>query len=154
MAALYEEDFYAWTQRASELLRQGCFGAIDIEHVAEEIEDMGKEQKHALRSQMRKLIFHLLKWEFQPECRSRSWLESIGNARAEIVDVLEQNPSLRPSTSGLPSDVYKQAIKLAMLETGIAKRAFPAACPYTFQQFMDDEFLPGPSEPDPRQEAM
>jgi hypothetical protein len=65
MAALYDHDFYAWSQRAGELLRKGCFGEVDIEHVAEEIEDMGKEKKHALKSQTRRLILHLLKWQFQ-----------------------------------------------------------------------------------------
>jgi hypothetical protein len=154
MAALYEEDFYAWTQRAGELLRSGCFGQIDIEHVAEEIEDMGKEQKHALKSQMRRLIVHLLKWEFQPQKRSDSWLESIDDARLEIADDLDQNPSLKPMMPDLPSQVYAQAVKRAALESHLNPRSFPAACPYTFQQLMDEEFLPGPSEPDPRKEAM
>ena len=154
MAALYERDFYAWTQRASELLRRGCFGEIDMEHVAEEIEDMGKEQKHALKSQMRRLILHLLKWEFQPGRRSDSWLESIGDARVEIADDLDQNPSLKPLAPELPNQVYAQAVKRAATETHLAQKTFPPSCPYTYEQLMDDDFLPGPAQPHPRDAPM
>jgi hypothetical protein len=150
LASLYDKDFYAWTQQASQLLRQGCFAEADIEHVAEEIEDMGKARQHTLMSQTRRLIFHLLKWQFQPQRRSRSWLRSIGSARIEIEDVLKQSPTLKRTTSILPSEVYKQAVDLAITETGLARTTFPRACPYTFEQIMDTEFLPGPPAPDPR----
>ncbi len=151
LASLYEHDFYAWTQRASELLRRGCFAEADIEHVAEEIQDMGLERKHALKSQTRRLILHLLKWQFQPQSRSMSWLESIGNARDEVIDVLEQNPSLKPLTPGLPDEVYARAVKTAVRETRFKGDPFPETCPYTFEQIMDDDFLPGDPLPDPRE---
>jgi hypothetical protein len=143
LAALYDRDFYAWSQRASELLRKGCFEEADIEHVAEEIEDMGKERQHTLKSQTRRLLLHLLKWQFQPERRSRSWRVSNGNVRVEISDVLEENPSLRPSTPELPCAVYRQAVELVELQTGLARSTFPDGCPYTFGQMMDRDFLPG-----------
>jgi hypothetical protein len=143
LAALYDRDFYAWSQRASELLRKGCFAEADVEHVAEEIEDMGIERKHSLKSQTRRLLWHLLKWQFQPERRSRSWRVSITNARVEISDILEENPSLGPSTHDLPGAVYRQAVNLAVEETGLARKVFPEGCPYSFDQMMEDNFLPG-----------
>ncbi|HEY7389754.1 MAG TPA: DUF29 domain-containing protein [Bryobacteraceae bacterium] len=143
LAALYEQDFYAWSQRASELLRKGCFAEADIEHVAEEIEDIGIERKHSLKSQTRRLLVHLLKWQFQPERRSHSWLVSIGNARVEISDNLEENPSLKATTPDLPRELYQKAVKLAILETGLLRKSFPDSCPYTFDQMIDDDFLPG-----------
>jgi hypothetical protein len=142
MAALYEQDFYAWTQRASELLRKGCFAEADIEHVAEEIEDMGKERQHVLKSQTRRLILHLLKWEAQPERRSRSWRATMSDARAEITDLLEENPSLKPLTNDTPGNVYEQAVKQAMDEAGLPRKVFPPTCPYTFEQIMTDNFPP------------
>jgi hypothetical protein len=151
LASLYERDFYAWTQRASELLRKGCFAEADIDHVAEEIADMGLEHKHALKSQTRRLILHLLKWQFQPQRRTRSWLASIGNARTKILDVLQESPSLKPSTADLPREVYDRAVKLVVLETRLNRRSFPETCPYTFEQIMEDDFLPGSPFPDPRE---
>ncbi len=143
LAALYGRDFFAWTQRASELLRKGCFAEADIQHVAEEIADMGKERQHALKSQTRRLLVHLLKWQFQPERRSRSWRVSMANARVEISDVLEESPSLKATTPDLPADVYQNAVKLTTLETGLPRKSFPDSCPYTFDQMMEDDFLPG-----------
>jgi hypothetical protein len=142
LASLYERDFYEWTQRASELLRKGCFAEADIEHVAEEIEDMGKEHKHALKSHTRRLILHLLKWQFQPDRRSRSWLVSITNARIEILDVLEESPSLKPTTVDLPNAVYSRAVELAAIETGLHESSFPETCPYSFEQIMQRDFPP------------
>lgn len=142
MAALYDHDFYAWSQRAGELLRKGCFGEVDIEHIAEEIEDMGKEKKHALESQTRRLILHLLKWQFQPQRRSDSWMESIDDARTEIAGVLKYNPSLKPMTTDLPGEIYDQAARQAARQTGLARKAFPSTCPYSFEQLADEEFLP------------
>ncbi|HLI85614.1 MAG TPA: DUF29 domain-containing protein [Bryobacteraceae bacterium] len=142
LAELYDQDFYAWTQRASELLRRGCFAEADIEHVAEEIEDMGKEKQHALKSQARRLMVHLLKWEAQPAMRSRSWRATIVNARTEIADILEENPSLQQMTAEVPGRIYGAALEEAMAETGLGRKRFPASCPYTFEQLMDHRFPP------------
>jgi hypothetical protein len=134
MAALYERDFVEWTKQNSKLLRRGCFAEADVEHIAEE---------HSLQRQMRRLIVHLLKYEFQPGKRSRSWLVSMASARIEIADVLEQDPSLKRSARQLPAKVYPQAVKLASLETDLGKKAFPSECPYSFEQIMDEDFPPG-----------
>jgi hypothetical protein len=142
LAALYDQDFYAWSQKASELLRKGCFAEADIEHVAEEIEDMGKERQHALRSQMRRLLMHLLKWEAQTAMHSRSWRSSITDARTEIADVLKDNPSLKRFATALPDEVYEPAAEQAMDETGLGRKHFPATCPYTFEQLMNRNFPP------------
>ena len=150
LGSLYERDFYAWTQRAGELLRKGCFGELDIEHLAEEIEDMGKEQKRSLESQMRRLILHLLKWQFQPHRRTGSWLESIDEARSEIEALLRHNPSLKAIVAGLPEEVFNRAVKLAARESKLDTKTFPKVCPYTVDELLDDDFLPEPLLPDPR----
>ena len=69
----YNSDFVEWTVRNAELLRRGRFDEVDLHHVIEEIEDLGKNWHLALDSHTYQLIAHLLKWEHQPEGRSGSW---------------------------------------------------------------------------------
>ena len=81
-ASLYDEDFAVWTAETARLLRAGRFDEVDIEHVAEEIEDMGKRDKRELHSRLTVLILHLLKWKWQPEKKSASWGSTIVTQRA------------------------------------------------------------------------
>jgi Domain of unknown function DUF29 len=138
----YEQDFYAWTQRTAELLRAGRFDEADIEHVAEEIEDMGWRDVRELNSRMRVLLAHLLKWQFQPDQRSASWRGTISAQRQELDSVLEQSPSLRPKLETGLADNYTRAVKRAAAETGLGSERFPATCPYAVEQVLDEDFLP------------
>ena len=70
-SGLYDEDFFEWTRRNAELLRAGRLEQADIAHIAEEIEDMGKRDLRGLNSRVQVLLIHLLKWQLQPEKRSR-----------------------------------------------------------------------------------
>jgi hypothetical protein len=138
----YDDDFYAWTQDQARLLRAGDFHAVDVTHLAEEIEDLGKSQRHAVTSHLRVLMLHLLKWEHQPQRRSESWLSSIGNARAEIDGYLDDNPSLRHDLQMFVDRVYPSARRLAAVETSLSPETFPATCPWTLAQLQDLDFLP------------
>jgi len=138
----YEQDFYAWTQRTADLLRAGRFAEADIEHVAEEIEDMGRRDLRELNSRVQVLMKHLLKWQTQPKRRSRSWSGTIASQRSELEGLLTQSPSLRPKLAGGLGSNYDQAVKLAAAETGLRKEAFPPSCPYRVEQLLDDDFLP------------
>ncbi len=102
-ATLYEQDFYAWTQEQAALLREGALHDLDVTHLAEEMESLGKSDRRALGSHLRNLVLHLLKWHGQPTGRDtgHSWRSSIRNARAEIAVLLEDSPSLRREVSGL-----------------------------------------------------
>ena len=77
MNSLYEADFFQWTQETSDRLRRGEFATIDVPALVEEVEDLGKRQKSALQSRLAVLIGHLLKWDQQPEKRSKSWRATI-----------------------------------------------------------------------------
>jgi hypothetical protein len=143
LAALYEKDFYEWTQRNSELLSQGCVHEVDIPHIAEEIKDMGERDKREVRSRLVVLITHLLKWQFQPEIRSSSWLSTINEQRNELDGIFDQSGSLeRVGRSDLVG-VYRRAKKQASVETSISTDHLPAECPYSFEQIMDIDFLSG-----------
>ena len=141
-ASLYDEDFAVWTSETASLLRERRFDEVDIEHVAEEIEDMGKRDKRELHSRLAVLILHLLKWKWQPERKSESWRSTIAAQRMEIDLVLDDSPSLRRAIPETLSQVYRRALKTATAETGLPARTFPRECPFSPDQILDLSFLP------------
>jgi Domain of unknown function DUF29 len=141
---LYERDFFEWTQVNADLLSRGCFETADIAHIAEELADMGRSDRREVTSFLRRLIMHLLKWQMQPGQRSSSWIASIGDSRVHLKDIFDQSPSLRRFASDAIGSVYSDARELAAQETGLEETAFPAECPYSFDQLMDRRFFPDP----------
>jgi hypothetical protein len=138
----YEQDFYAWTRRTAELLRAGRLDEVDIEHVAEEIEDMGRRDVRELNSRMQVLLAHLLKWQSQTDRRSASWRATITSERLELDGLVAQSPSLRPKLASGLADNYARAVLRAAAETGLGRERFPATCPYRVEQVLDEDFLP------------
>jgi len=141
--ALYDQDFYAWSNQQAALLRAGKLGQADIEHIAEEIESMGKTEKRELISRLTVLLLHLLKWRFQPAKRVVSWEASIRVQRNRLADHLDDNPSLKPLLPAALSAAYRDALLEAVAETGLPAVTFPAKCPWSFEQALDAGFWPG-----------
>ncbi len=139
---LYERDFLIWTEDTARLLRAGRFDEVDVEHIAEEIEDMGKSRRHELHSRLTTLLWHLLKWKYQPEKRSTSWRLTILEQRRELGYLLEESPSLRPAVSKAVGSVYSHSVKGASTETDLPCSAFPDHCPFAPEQILDEDFLP------------
>ena len=142
LAGLYDEDFCEWTRRSAELLRAGRFEQADIEHIAEEIEDMGKRDLKELNSRVRVLLSYLLKWQLQPEKKSRSWERTIASQRTELGQLLEDSPSLRVRIQPNLRHIYQKSVQLAVLDTGLPNSQFPSEIPFTVEQILDPEFLP------------
>ncbi len=139
----YETDFYAWTQEQAQAIRAKDVAAMDIEHVAEEIDDLGANIQHAITSQLERLLLHLLKWRYDPaQDPRRLWRVSILDARHEIAKHLRRNPSLRDYLAGEFPDAYRYARRVAALETELPLATFPEACPWTVDQVLDEDFLP------------
>jgi hypothetical protein len=138
----YDRDFYAWLMTNAELLRQGRLSEIDAEHIAEELEDMGKSERRALESWLRVLILHLLKWQHQPTLRGPSWQQSMDNARDENERRHVDSSSLRPRLGELVAARYPNARKNAMRETGLPLATFPETCPFTLDQLLDEGWWP------------
>jgi len=136
----YDHDFYAWTQEQSKHLRTGQLQLIDIENLAEEIDDMGRAERRELESRLEVLLMHLLKWQFQPSRRSRSWQLTIKEQRLRLRKHLKQNPSLKAAIADVFEDAYQLAVISAEKETGLD--IFPDICPYADQQVLLDGFLP------------
>ncbi len=100
--AFYDRDFYSWANEQAALLRAGRLSEADLQHIAEEIEDLGKAEKHTLASHVRTIIEHLMKLQASPAIEPRAgWRESMRRVRDDIADVLEDSPSLRRELPGL-----------------------------------------------------
>ena len=140
MTTLYESDVYQWSKRQTELLRNEDFEHVDWQNLIEEIDSVGSEQLHKVESHLIRLLQHLLKWEYQPKRRTRSWAVTIVAQRDRLQRVLRRNPSLRAQLPALLADVYPSAVRLAAVETGLDKQTFPATCPYTLAEIMDEDF--------------
>ncbi|NHZ82767.1 DUF29 family protein [Massilia sp. CCM 8695] len=142
MAGLYEMDVLAWSIEQAALLRERRWSALDIENLAEEIEDVGNSVRHELGSRMAVLIAHLLKWQFQPQLRSKSWLKTMKVQRASIARKLGKVPSLKSALSDEDSlqDIWDDALVLAIKDTGLHE--FPDMPIWTSAQMLDPAFLP------------
>lgn len=138
----YDTDFYLWTQQQAELLRQGQMQAVDAANLAEEVESMGKSDRRAIESHLFVILAHLLKWQFQPTRRGKSWRLSIWNGRMDIARLLRDSPSLKPQLSTLVMEEYPGARKQAADETGLPLATFPDLCPFTVEQVLDAEYWP------------
>ncbi len=141
--SLYESDFYAWTQRQSLLLRNQQWQQIDLVNVIEEIESLGKQQRQELRSRLAVLIGHLLKWEYQREKRSRSWVATISIQRLDISELSADNPSLKPYLSEALETAYRRGVMLAMRETNLPQKTFATDVAYPLEAILLEGFYPG-----------
>ena len=141
-STLYDRDFYAWSNQQAEFLRAGKLRQADIEHIAEEIESMGRAEKRELIGRLTVLLLHLLKWRFQPAKRAASWEASIKVQRNRLADHLEDNPSLKPLAPSALSSAYRDAVLEAVAETALPSSNFPATCPWSFEQALDAGFWP------------
>ena len=141
-SALYDEDFYAWAHEQAALLRAGKLSAADIEHIAEEIESMGRTEKRELVSRLTVLLMHLLKWQFQPKRRGASWEATIKIQRRDISVHLTDNPSLKAKLPEAMEQAYGNATIATAGETSMPESTFPTECPWPFEQIMDPEFWP------------
>ena len=146
---LYEQDFYAWANQQAALLRAGRLSAADIEHIAEEIESMGKTEKRELVSRLTVLLVHLLKWRHQPDRIGASWRATIRIQRRDLAAHLEDNPSLKAVLPEAVARAFGNAVIAAGAETGLSEAAFPPVCPWSFERMMDETFWPEPAKDDP-----
>jgi hypothetical protein len=134
--SLYEQDFYRWTQEQTALLKAGALAQLDIENLIEEVESLGKSQKHELINRLIVLATHMLKWDYQPGRQGKSWILTIKEQRLKLSDHLEENPSLKSILDISIVSAYRHARLKAARETGLAESIFPETCPYSAEQIM------------------
>ncbi|MFS8775467.1 DUF29 domain-containing protein [Synechococcus sp. R65.1] len=139
---LYERDFYAWTQEQATLLRSGRLEQLDTEHLAEEIEALGRQERRELVNRLGILLGHLLKWQFQPQLRGKSWQATIIEQRQDIQELIAESPSLKSYLAEAMEKAYRKGLLLVVRETPLSLQDLPDQCPYTFEQVMDPSFYP------------
>ncbi|SBT03643.1 conserved hypothetical protein [Candidatus Accumulibacter aalborgensis] len=143
MGTSYETDVVAWANEQAQLIRAGRFELLDREHIAEEIEDVGKSEQRELASRMAVLLAHLLKWKYQAERRCASWQRTIRAQRMEIAYGLDDTPSLIPRLQEARwlKVVWAKAVAQAVQETNVD--CFPDECPWAIEaQVLDEGWLP------------
>ncbi len=142
MSTRYEDDVVAWAHEQAALLRAGKVERLDLEHIAEEIEDVGTSEQRELASRMAVLLSHLLKWQHQAARRSASWRRTIVEQRKAIEVVLRKTPSLRNSLTDQDwiTGTWADAVATAVEETGLA--VFPEACPWSMDEALRADFFP------------
>ena len=142
--SLYDTDFYAWVNQQVNFLHSGKFSETDMDNIVEEIEEMGKSIARALESRLEILLMHLLKWQYQPSHRSKSWRITIVEQRLALAKLLRKNPSLKPKVPNAIAESYADAIIRASVETDLPQNTFPKTCPYKFEDVMNKDFWPEP----------
>jgi Domain of unknown function DUF29 len=116
---LYDHDFFAWTQDQADALRRRSANELDWENLLDEVEDLGRSQRRELRSRLIVLLAHILKWENQPEQRSRSWMATIHVQQDELQQLLIDSPSLGAAIERTWAQVCEKARTMAAIETGL-----------------------------------
>jgi len=142
MGIAYQHDILAWANEQAAFLRAGRFDLLDIDHLAEEIEDVGKSEQRELMSRMAVLLMHLLKWHYQPSRRSSSWQRTIREQRKLVNSRLRDTPSLKPRLVHPEwlSDVWSEAVTMAIDETELD--CFPDRLIWDLSQVLSPDWLP------------
>lgn len=143
MNTRYDTDIVAWASEQARLLRAGRFDLLDIEHIAEEIEDVGKSEQRELANRMAVLLAHLLKWQYQPERQGNSWARTIREQRRGVLNRLDETPSLKAKMTDNRwwDGVWADAVAHATSETGIG--TLPETCPWALAEILAQDWLPG-----------
>lgn len=142
LSELYKTDFHAWTLKTASLIRRHQFDALNVEELAGELDSMGRKEQNEIANRLVILLAHLLKWQFQPACRSSGWRGSIIEQRKQIERQLRYSPSVRPHVADAVMEAYPDAVDLAVRETLLDSGHFPTLCPYSLEQIMSFDFYP------------
>lgn len=129
----YDADLYGWVEDQVALLRAGEVGSIDASHIAQELDELGRSEFNKLVSALRIVLQHLLKRDYQPERRSRSWANSIQIQRRHIDYEIRHSPSLKRRIMEAMELAYFDATRRASDETGLPPETFPGSCPYSWE---------------------
>jgi hypothetical protein len=142
---LYDQDFYLWLEKTADLLKKRRFEELDLTHLVEEIESMGRSERRELKSRLKLILTHLLKWQYQPQMRpyyGNSWVSTIVTQRSDLLLLLEDSPSLKGLLEETWKDCYQIARRDAAKETGLSEEVFPVDYPFELAEVLDPEYLP------------
>jgi hypothetical protein len=140
----YETNIVAWANEQAWLVRNKKFELLNIEQIAEEIEDVGKSEQRELASRMAVLLCHLLKWQYQPARQGASWKAAIKTQRERVKRRLNQTPSLKKclTDSEWLADAWDDARDATEKKIEISYEKFPEQCSWTIEDILSDNWFP------------
>ena len=142
---LYDQDFYLWLTTTAQLLQNQQFEQLDLDHLIEEIESMGRSEKRELRSRLRRIIEHLLKlqyWAVEKENNQRGWRNTVIEQRSQLQDLLKDSPSLKPFLSEIFGECYAEERVNTALKTDLPLGELPVVPPFTLENALDVTYFP------------
>ncbi len=107
---------------------------------------MGRSQFDSLVSMWRVILLHMLKFDHQPDKRTRSWTVSIRTHRNRAADILDDNPGLKSRLDEALVRAYRDARQEASAETGLSLKLFPKECPYSRAELLTRPFSADPED--------
>ena len=132
-----DSDFAAWIYGQVAALREGRFSDLDVDELTDEVESLAKRDFKKLRSHLRVILMHMLKWDWQREKRDVSWRKSINASRDRVWGELASSPSFRPRVDEAIAQAFPAARREAWEETGVFKLEHePKTCPYSWDEIM------------------
>jgi Domain of unknown function DUF29 len=133
---LYERDEVAWYDAMATLIGQGRTEELDFANLREILEDMGKRFRREVKSRLRILLAHWLKWEYQPDQRTGGWKATLLIQRSDLKEDLTDSGTLYNHALEVYGEAYTRAVKLAAAETGLPPETFPTICPVTLDELL------------------
>lgn len=157
---LYDRDFYAWTVETAWLLRERRFAELDIDDLIEEVETLGRSERGQWKSRLVTLMQHLLCIAYltrDPEREGWDWKATIIEQRMRLVDLLEDNPSLKHQLEETIAEAYSSASELLIVKSReiarpVAKEELPQTCPWTVRELLTKDLYPSRSDIERRME--
>lgn len=145
--ALYDTDFFLWTQHQASVLRAVTAEGLDGANLAEEIESLGRQERQGLASHLAALLLGLLQWQSpgagEKQLSGQSWRSMIVDHRMSIRHRVGRSPSLAALLPQMLPEAYAPTRVEASEETGVPLATFPVRCPWGVEQVIDDDFWPG-----------
>jgi hypothetical protein len=142
LSQLYETDFNLWIEQTVNHLKKGNLQALDLDNLIEEISDMGRNNRREIFGRLKVLLMHLLKWQYQPEKRTNSWINTIDEQREQLELILRDSPSLKPYLADIFAECYQKEVRGTVNETNLPKETFPVDCPFTQEQVLNWDYFP------------
>ena len=140
--SLYNQDYYLWLEKTTQLIRNGKLSELDLSNLAEEIEDMGKREKRALESNLVVILVHLLKYKYQSGKRTNSWKSTIREHRRRLNRIFKDSPSLKRYFDEVFAECYQEAREQAADQTELPLNTFPKDFPFTPEEAVNSHYLP------------
>jgi hypothetical protein len=127
----YETDYAGWAEDQAAAIRERRWADLDELALADEVGDLARKERRALRNRLAILLAHLLKQRYRPEKASRSWQATIDEQRLRIREILEESPSLRAQLNDAIISAYAIARLRAVRETKLPVETFPVSIPFS-----------------------